>query len=293
VRAFILFLLPAFLGSIAVPALAAIGDLAVIDDVGVELRFDRPAQRVVALSPHLTELMYSIGAGDRLVGVARGSDFPAEAGALPVIGDASGLDFERILYLRPDLVLAWGSGNRSVDIARIRSLGLPVLVLEPQRLEDIARHLRLLGDLTGLADPARVVAREFERRVGALNGRYAGRAPVRVLFEIWHRPLFTVNGNHIISKVLELCAAQNIFAGLPRLAGEVSLEQVLVMDADAIVVGSEAHDAGVKNWMDFSYLKAVRSGNVFSVSADLIARPTPRVVEAAERMCADLDNARH
>jgi len=289
VRTVLLFGLPAFFLSAAMAASA----LTVMDDLGIELRLDRPARRVVPLSPHLTELMYSIGAADRLAGVVRGSDFPAEAAALAEVGDASGLDFERILHLRPDLVLAWGSGNRSVDIARLRSLGLRVLVLEPRRLEDIPRHLRLLGDLTGLGDRAQAVAREFERRVDALRGRYAGRSEVRVLFEIWHRPLFTVNGEHIISKVLGLCAAQNIFAGLPRLASEVALEQVLLLDPDAIVVGSEADDAGVNNWAKFPYLKAVRTGNVFSVSADLITRQTPRLIEAAELLCAGLDKARH
>ncbi|MBI3526535.1 MAG: cobalamin-binding protein [Betaproteobacteria bacterium] len=283
------FLLPVILLSVAMPVSA----LTVMDDLGVELRFDGPAQRVISLSPHLTELMYSIGAGDRLVGSVRGSDFPVEAAGIREIGDSSGLDFERILHSRPDFVLAWGSGNRSVDIARLRALGLRVLVLEPQRLEDIPRHLRLLGDLTGLGGQAQAVALELERRVDALRDRYTGRAPVRVLFEIWHRPLFTVNGDHIISKVLALCAAQNIFADLPRLAGEVSVEQALVMDPDAIVVGSEADDAGVNNWTEFSYLKAVRTGNVFTVSADLITRQTARIVDAAERMCAGLDKARH
>lgn len=295
------FLLPVILLSVAVPVsaltvvddLRVVDDLAVMDDLGVELRLEGPAQRVISLSPHLTELMYSIGAGDRLVGTVRGSDFPVEAAGIPEIGDASGLDFERILHSRPDLVLAWGSGNRSVDIARLRALGLRVLVLEPQRVEDIPRHLRLLGDLMGFGGQAQAVARDFERRVGALRDRYAGRAAVRVLFEIWHRPLFTVNRDHIISKVLGLCAAQNIFADLPRLAGEVSVEQALVLDPDAIVVGSEADDAGVNNWTEFSYLKAVRTGNVFAVSADLIARQTARIVDAAERMCAALDKARH
>lgn len=294
-RAVLPFLLRVILLFVAMPASAlTVGDdLTVMDDLGVELRLDRPVQRVISLSPHLTELMYSIGAGDRLVGTVLGSDFPAEAAALPEIGDASGLDFERILHSQPDLVLAWGSGNRSVDIARLRALGLRVLVLEPQRLEDIPRHLRLLGDLTGLGERAQAVAREYDRRVDALRGRYAGRAAVRVLFEIWHRPLFTVNRDHIISKVLGLCAAQNIFADLPGLAGEVSMEQVLVLDPDAIVVGSEADDAGVKNWTAFSYLKAVRTGNVFTVSADLITRQTARIVDAAERLCAGIDKVRH
>jgi iron complex transport system substrate-binding protein len=281
VRTALLFLLPALFLSAALPVLA----ITVVDDSHVELRLDWPAQRVISLSPHLTELMYAIGAGDRLVGTVRGSDFPPAAAGIPEIGDSAGLDFERIVYSQPDFVLAWGSGNRPVDVARLRALGLRVLVLEPQRLEDIARHLRLLGDLTGLDMQARAVALEFERRIETLRNRYAGRAPVRVLFEVWHRPLFTVNGDHIISKVLASCAGQNIFAGLPR--------QVLAMDPDAIVVGSEADDARVAAWTEYSYLKAVRTGNVFTVPADQITRQTPRIVEAAERLCAGLDKARH
>ena len=283
-----LFLLAAFLPSLASPAPV----LTVVDDSGVELRLLQPAQRVISLSPHLTELMFSIGAGDRLAGTVRGSDYPAEAVAIPEIGDSAGLDFERILRSQPDVVLAWGSGNRFVDIERLRALGLRVLVVEPVELSDIGRHLRLLGEVTGRDAQAQTQAREFESRVDALRKRYAGRPGLRVLFEIWHNPLFTVNGNHIISKVLALCGGQNVFADLPRLAGEVSIEQVLVLDPDVIVVGSEAENAGVNNWMEFSYLKAVRRGNVFTVSADLITRQTPRIVDAAERMCAGLDKAR-
>ena len=288
-RTVFFFLLTTFLLPVPVQAWA----LTLVDDSDIELRLDRPVVRVISLSPHLTELMYAVGAADRLVATVRGSDFPAEAAEVAQIGDAAGLDFERIVHLRPDVVLAWGSGNRPVDIARLRSLGLRVVVMEPQRLEDISRHLRLLGDLTGRVGQAQAVAQEFEQRVDALRARYAGRSPVRVMFEIWHRPLFTVNANHIISKVLALCAAQNIFADLPRLAGEVSVEQVLLLDPDVIVVGSEAEDAGIRNWTEYSYLKAVRGGNVFTVSADLITRQTPRIVDAAERMCAGVDKARH
>ncbi len=288
-RTVFFFLLTPFLLSVTAPAWA----LTLVDDSAIELRLDQPAARVISLSPHLTELLYAVGAGDRLVGTLRGSDFPAEAAEIAQIGDAAGLDFERIVHLRPDVVLAWGSGNRPVDLARLRSLGLRVMVMEPQRLKDISRHLRLLGDLTGRVGQAQAVAQEFEQRVDALTARYAGRSPVRVMFEIWHRPLFTVNANHVISKVLALCAAQNIFADLPRLAGEVSVEQVLLLDPDVIVVGSEAEDGGIQHWMEYSYLKAARGGNVFTVSADLITRQTPRIVDAAERICAGVDKARH
>jgi iron complex transport system substrate-binding protein len=250
--------------------------LTVTDDFGSELRLDQPAKSVISLSPHLTELMYSIGAGDRLTGAARGSDYPAAAARLPEIGDSSGLDFERILSAHPDLVLAWGSGNRTVDIARLRLLGS---ARAGTGSAPSGRHSSPSAP-AGRSDRTR---RACARGCPGVRraGRYVGQAlcltgGIRVLFEIWHRPLFTVNGDHILSKVLGLCAAQNIFAGLPRLAGEVSLEQALLLDPDAIVVGSEADDAAVNNWLVFSSLRAVRNGNVFAVSADQIARPTPR-----------------
>lgn len=287
-RAARLVLFAACLGLAAAPVRA----VTLTDDTGFELRVEHPVGRVVSLSPHLTELMFSIGAGARLVGTVRGSDFPPEAVAIARIGDAAGLDFERILAARPQVVLAWGSGNRPVDIARLRELGLPVLVLEARRLQDIARHLQLLGTLTGAQVQARSVARDFDERIDALRKRYAGRDPVRVLFEIWHRPLFTINGNHIISQVLGLCGGRNIFADLPDLAAEVSLEQALVADPQAIVVGTEARDARVEDWQQFSYLAAVRNDSVFIVSADLITRQTPRLAGAAQQLCVDLDKVR-
>src|SRR5262249_36773107 len=122
-------------------------------------------------------------------------------------------------------------------------------------------HLRLLGSFTGHAAEAEAAARGFEHRIEALRLRHAGRPNVGVLFEIWHQPLFTINDSHIISRVMELCGARNVFAALPRLAGEVSVEQVLAIDPDVIVVGSEALDAGVANWSRYPWLAAVRDGN--------------------------------
>ncbi|MEO8003919.1 MAG: cobalamin-binding protein [Betaproteobacteria bacterium] len=264
----------------------------VVDDAGRELQFSAPVGRVISLSPHLTELLFAIGAGDRIAATVRGSDYPAAAVNLPQIGDAAGLDFERILAIRPDLVLAWSSGNRTVDIARLRELGLRVLELEPRRLEDIPRHLRLLGRLVDREAQAQAVAVDFEQHITALRVRYAERPNVSVLFEIWHQPLFTVNRDHIISRVLELCGGRNIFNALPRLAQEVSIEQVLALDPDVIVVGSEAADAGPGNWAAFPWMRAVQDGNVFVVSADAITRQTPRLAEAAQSLCAGLDRAR-
>lgn len=270
----------------------ASGAIDVVDDRGEHLRLQRPALRIISLAPHLTELAFAAGAGERLVGVVRDSDYPAQARAIPQIGDAAGADFERIVALQPDLVLAWGSGNRLSVIERLGQLGFPVLVLEPRKLEDIPRHLRMLGVLVGTDAQAETVARSFSDRAAKLRARYQRSRSVAVMFEMWHRPIMTVNGDHMISDVLRMCGARNVFADLPRLAAEVSLEQVLMRDPEVIVVGSEEADAGIADWQDYPYLKAVGRGRVFSVSADLITRQTPRILDAAEQICADLDLVR-
>ena len=194
--------------------------------------------------------------------------------------------------MQPDLVLAWGSGNRIADVERLERLGLAVLVLEPRRLEDIPRHMRMLGALLGTGARAQAAALAFVSRADQLRERYRGKSVVSVLFEAWHQPLLTVNGEHLISDVLRLCGARNAFADLPQLAAVVSPEQVLAADPDAIIIGSEAEDAGPEGWQRYRYLKSVRTGAIFTVSADLKTRQTPRVLDAAEKICADLDSIR-
>lgn len=272
---------------------SALAMVEVIDDRGAVLRLDAPAQRVIALAPHLTELVFAAGAGDRMAGKVRGSDFPRAALTVAEVGDAAGLDFERILALQPDLVLAWGSGNRGADVERLERLGLAVLVLEPRRLEDIPRHIRMLGVLLGTEVRAQAAALAFVARADRLRESYGGKAALRVLFEAWHQPLITVNGEHLISDVLRLCGARNVFADLPQLAAAISPERVLAADPDAIIIGSEAGDAGLEGWQRYSYLKSVRAGAIFTVLPDLIARQTPRVLDAAEKICADLDTIRN
>jgi len=273
-------------------ALAAHPAVDATDDRGVAVRLEQPARRIISLAPHLTELAFAAGAGERLVGVVRDSDYPPEARAIEQIGDAAGVDFERVMALQPDLVLAWGSGNRVSIVERLQRLGFPVVVLEPRSLDDIPRHLRLLGKLAGNPGRAEAAAEAFTARTAGLRLRHRDERPVNVMFEMWHRPIMTVNGNHIISDVLRLCGARNIFADLPQLAAEISLEQVLVRDPEAIVVGSEAQGAGMADWRPYPYLRAVRLGRVYTVSPDLITRQTPRILDAAESICADLEQVR-
>lgn len=264
-----------------------------MDDTGATVRLARPAQRIVSIAPSLTELAFAAGAGGRLVGVARHSDFPPQARALPQVGDALQADLENIVGLQPDLVLAWRSGNQAPDIERLKRLGYPVLVAEPRRLSDIPRALRAIGTLAGMGAEAARAAREFEEGIDALRARHARSPRVRVFYLIWHRPLLTVNGAHMISDVIGLCGGENVFADVSQLTPQVTLEAVIAARPEAILGGGSA--GGEKEFSSQWRAQAVpplRDAPARYVNPDLIQRQTPRILEGAKMVCAALEQIR-
>ena len=254
---------------------------------------NRPVQRIVALAPHLTELAYAAGAGEKLVGVARYSDYPAAAGNLPQVGDAVRVDVESILALKPDLVLAWRSGNPPAEVGRLEQIGLPVLVTEPARLSDIPRLLRAIGTLAGTGGPAQMAATDFEGEIQSLRERYAKAPRLRVFYLIWHKPLLTVNGNHLISEMITLCGGDNVFADLNQLTPAVTLEALIVAKPGVILGGASA--GGEKGFV--SQWRAAMPPPLSELPAryidpDLIQRPTPRIVAGVKAVCSALEEVR-
>ncbi len=263
------------------------------DDRGVAVRLAAPASRIVTLAPHLAEIGFAAGAGERLVGVARFSDFPAAARRLPQVGDAARVDLESILALKPDLVLAWKTGNQAGDIARLEQLGLRVFVTEAQRLADVPRLLRAVGTLAGAYTTAGEAAAAFDREIDTLRTQHSARPPVRVFYEIWHHPLLSVNGNHMISDVIALCGGVNVFADAALLTPSVSIESVLAARPEVILGGSSAVDPKefVTQWRGHA-VEGLRNVPVFYVAPDEIQRQTPRIVRGAKAICEALEKVR-
>lgn len=278
----------------ALAAAAASAAITLTDDKGGSVSLERPARRIISLAPHVTELLFAAGAGERIVGTVEFSDHPEAAKAIPRVGNNSQLDLERIVALKPDLIAVWLHGNAQRQLARLLQLGIPVFYTEPHRLGDIARSIAQLGRLAGTEAAAQEAARAFTAREAGLRARYAGRDPVSVYFQIWGRPPMTVNANHIISDVIRLCGGRNIFADLAPLAPSISVEAVLAADPEAI--GGTIGEAGAREdmdaWKKWPRLKAIARGNLFTIHADLITRHTPRILEGARQMCEQLDAAR-
>ena len=270
---------------------AARAELRVTDDEGTVLVLRAPAQRIVSIAPHLTELLYAAGAGERVIAVSEWSDYPEAARRLPRVGDAVLLDLERIVSLKPDLVVVWANGSSPQQLQRLRAAGLPVFSSAARGLPHIAATLRVLGRLAGTQAVAEARATAFERTLAGLRATYAQRRPLKVFYQIWHAPLMTVNAGHPISEALALCGARNVFAGLPQLVPQVSAEAVVAARPDAIVTGrSEAAPSdGLELWRT---LKPLQGTPLIAVNPDRMHRATDRMADGARELCEKLDAVR-
>lgn len=275
-------------------AAAARADLVFTDDTGQTVRLKGPAKRIVAIAPHLAESLYAAGAGDRLVGTVDYSDYPPEAKKVRRVGGYSRLDLEAIAALKPDLVLAWQSGNNLAQVDKLKALGLPVYVWQPNRMDDVAGQLERMGQLAGTEPAAHAAAERFRQRLAALRAANAGKPKVKVFYQIWKAPLMTVGGPQIITDAIKLCGGDNVFGHLSQMAPTVSVEAVLEADPEAIVATGmgDARPEWLADWNPWTRLTAVRRGNLFHINPDIMQRHTPRLLDGAERLCAHLDTAR-
>jgi iron complex transport system substrate-binding protein len=262
------------------------------DDRGVTILLGQPAQRIVTLAPHLAEIAFAAGAGAKLTGVSSFSRHPAEAQRSPVVASHGRVDIERLIALRPDLVLAWQSGNSPLQIDRLERIGIRVFVTEVRTLADIPRIVRVVGALAGSMEVAESRARQFENEIADLYKRYAEERRVAVFLEIWHTPLLTVNGAHLISDALRLCGGRNVFAAGRTLTPLVSREQILDARPEAIVTsgfGSEALQA----WGGLELVPAVRNRRIYAIDPDRLHAQGPHVLEGVRALCGRLELARN
>jgi iron complex transport system substrate-binding protein len=268
-------------------------EISVTDDTGQPVTLEKPAQRIISLAPHITELLFAAGAGEAIVGVTEFSDYPEAARSLKQVGGGGGLDLEAIMALQPDLVVAWQSGNPRGQVERLQSLGLTVFFSEPRRLQDVPATLQRLGRLAGTESAAAIQVDSFNRRYAGLRDKYAQRPKVSVFYQIWDQPLMTLNGEHLFSDVVRLCGGENVFNALPALAPQIDVEAVLLANPDVIVIAADDSDSPLlAAWQRWPQLSAVRQGHVVAIPREQLVRHSPRILDGAERLCELLDDVR-
>lgn len=268
--------------------------ITVIDDDGNTINMPSAAHRIVSLAPHVTELLFTVGAGERIVGTVEHSDYPPEAQQIRRIGGFNALDLEMILALKPDLVIGWRTGNNPVQLEKLRAMGLPLFISEPRHLVDIPDTARRLAMLAGTSDQAKAFIKKFEQHYLKLKQHYSRLKPVKLFYEVWHQPLITINGDHLISDLIRLCGATNIFAEVPVLAPTVSIEAVISAAPDIIVTG--AHHTAPNEWRNawqaWPEIPAVAHDQLYFINPDLVQRQGPRILQGAEQLCEYVQQAR-
>ncbi|MGH8807305.1 MAG: cobalamin-binding protein [Noviherbaspirillum sp.] len=278
-------------GLIAANATAAIS---VRDDAGATVVLAQPAQRVISLAPHVTETLFAAGGEQRIVGTVQYSDYPPAARTIPRVGDNRQVDIERLLALKPDLLVVWRHNASSRQMEQLRKLGIPLFYSDPHKLTDIPESVLKMGRLMGTEQQAQQAAAELRRQIDGLVARYRNRPLVRVFYQVWDRPLYTLNERHIVTDMIRVCGGENIFAGLPLAAPSLSPEAVLQENPEAIVSGDRRDQtvSGIEMWKQYPSLLAVKRGNLFAIEADLMNRSGPRIIAGAAELCARLEEAR-
>lgn len=268
--------------------------ISVVDDSGRTVEMKKSAQRIISLAPHVTESLFSAGAGNKIIGAVSYSDYPEEAKKILRVGGYPSLDIEKIVSLKPDLVIAWTSGNSSKQVEKLISLGLTVFMSEPRYPEDIAKTIQRFGVLAGTKDTASKSSEDFIQHYQSLKKRYSNKEKVKVFYQIWNKPLMTINGQHLISDIITLCGGENVFADLKILTPRISLEYVLASKADVVVSGGmgKARPDWLDDWKAWPSLPAVKNKQLYFVEPSLMQRVGPRILRGADKLCEILDKVR-
>lgn len=236
------------------------------------------AERVVSLAPSLSEIVMELGAADLLVGLLDGGERPAALAQVPSVGRYGQLDVERLLSLKPDLILLWPGSVGPAQRAQLQRLNIPVYVAEPHNLEQLTTQVQAIAERLGRVDAGRQLAEQLRQRLAELRQRYRRAEPLRVFYQVWNSPLYTVGGGQIISDALTVCGARNVFDDLKLPAPQVSIESVLQRNPELILVSDQAQMDAWKAW-------PTMADRVRQVPDKGLERPSGQMLEAVGRLC--------
>ncbi|HYE72386.1 MAG TPA: cobalamin-binding protein [Blastocatellia bacterium] len=262
-----------------------------IDEIGRSVSIPSAPKRIISLAPNLTETLFALGLGDRVVGVTSYCDYPAEARAKEKVGDTLKPNLERLIALKPDLVLVTTSSQLENLMRQLDQLKIPMYVSNPRTVRDVIASIRKLGEVTGTEDRARKLADEMEQRLSKVKQQVAGQHQPRVLYVLQNSPLITAGRGTFINDLIMLAGAESISGNETADYPQFSRETVIARAPEIIVI-PESHGTELVNEeavrRDYAETPAVRNNRVVKINPDLIDRPGPRIIEGLEALAQAL-----
>ena len=267
--------------------------ISVQDDVGNTVTLQQPARRIITLAPHTMELVYEAGGLSYIIGKGSHSHYPPIARYIPEVGDNRQIDIERVLALKPDLLVLWRYGISERQIEQLRKLEIPLFFSDPRKLDAIPDSILRLGKLFDTEKRAQTGADKLRQKLAELKVRYSQRPSLTVFYQVSDRPLYTLSGRHIVSEAISLCGGTNVFATMKTMAPQINVEAVLAKNPDVIIHTSvDSGSDGLAFWKKYPVLKAVQRGHLYSLNPDLLDRPGPRMIDGVRVLCEALEKAR-
>lgn len=268
--------------------------VSVVDDEGTTITLQQPAERIISLAPHITESLFAAGAGNKIIGAVSYSDYPEAAKKITRVGGYPTADIEKIISLKPDLIIAWPAGNNLNQVEKLRAFGIKIYFSEPRYPEDIAKTIQRFGVLAGTSNIADKSTNDFLQHYKLLKNRFSKKEKVKVFYQIWNKPLMTINGSHLISNIIELCGGVNVFNDLKTITPKISIEAVIASNAEVIVAGGmgKKRPEWATEWKPWRQLPAVKNGQFHFVNPDILQRVGPRILQGADELCEILEQVR-
>ncbi len=253
-----------------------------------------PKPSIIALSPHIVEMLYDIGAGAQIIGTTEYSDYPIAAKSIPRIGNYLGIQIERVIELNPDLIIAWKSGSPSNDLAKLKQLGFTIEYSQPNIFEDLAKEMSKFGKLTGNAAKGNAQAGYFMRQLKQIKNKYKNKSSITAFYELWSTPLTTIAKSSWPQQFLNVCKVNNPFENVSTPYPQINIEQLLQMDIDIIIQPKSLNQSSKLgfNWQDWPLIPAVKNNNIIHPNADAMHRMTKRSLDELKSLCATVDNIR-
>jgi iron complex transport system substrate-binding protein len=261
-------------------------------------------QRIITLAPHLSELVDAAGGAERLVSVSAFSNLPESVKQLPVTSDARSIDLEKMKSLRPDLIIYWLGGTSESQIQSIKKTfnqDVQFISVQPKKLSDIATDIETIGKALGTdsvakknADALRLKITELSTKQKNPKQKNISERKVRVFYQVWAQPLMTLNQDHIIGDIIQRCGGEQLFAHEKVLVPTVSREAVIKANPEIIftAVDSSKIKADWSMWSSFPQLAATKNKAFIDLDGDIISRPSPRIMQGAEKICAEINKVR-
>lgn len=256
----------------------------VVDQFGNKVTLKKQPERIVSLAPSHTEILFSLGLGDKIVGVTSYCDYPEEAKTKEKVGNLDGINIEKVIELNSDLVVQYGEGDEEI-VGKIKEAGIPVVCYEPESVEDVIKTIKEIGNITGAVEEAEKVTKAMEEKENEITEKIKGAKKVKVFYEIWNDPLMAAGPGSFMDQLINLAGGENIAKDAQGEYPQFDVEQLIERNPDVYLTSQDLKEKtvdSIKARPGYENINAVKNDRIYLLDPNIVSRPGPRIVDALE-----------